>query len=126
MALIAAIAFPSIAKLQEENKNERYQAYEKVMRHGAKVYIDQYGEDILNGKTCVVLTKQKLISEDLIKEYKHSNELLEGKVKIENHEGNYTYQVYVEVRKKNQKIYETNKNSSITIENFGSNCQMVS
>lgn len=125
MGIITAIAFPSIAKLEEENKEERYKAYEKVMKNGAKVYVDKNEADMWNGNLCVVLTKEKLISESLIKEYKHSNEVADGKVKVTNNEGNYTYQVYVEVKKGSKKIYETDKNANVTIDNFGSGCLLI-
>ncbi|MCI8346985.1 MAG: type II secretion system protein [Bacilli bacterium] len=122
MGIITAIAFPSIAKLQEENKEERFKSYEKVMKNGAKVYVDQYESDMWGGKSCVVLTKNKLIQKRLIKEYKHSNEIANGKVKVTNQDGVYVYEVYIEIKKSSKTIYKTGKNSTDTIENFGTGC----
>lgn len=123
MGIITAIAFPSIAKLQEENREERFKAYEKVMKNGAKVYVDQYEADMWNGASCVALSKKKLIEENLIKEYKHSNEIADGKVKVMNQNGVYTYEVYIEVAKGNNTIYQTNKSNSLA--SFGNGCQQI-
>lgn len=120
MGIITAIAFPSIAKLQEENREERFKAYEKVMKNGAKVYVDQYEADMWSKDSCVVLKKEKLIQEGLIKEYKHSNETASGKVRVTNQEGIYTYQVYIEIQKAGQIIYKTDSNDNFNT--FGSEC----
>ena len=122
MGIITAIAFPSITKLQEENRKERYKAYEKVMKNGAKVYVDQYESDMWNGNSCIILTNQKLIDENLVKKYKHSNEIADGSVKITNQNGAYTYEVYIEITKNNQIIYQTD---DITMDEFGNSCSKI-
>lgn len=103
MGIITAIAFPTITKLQEENKNERYKAYTKVLLHGTKLYVDKYGSD-MDGN-CFIITKDKLISEGLVKEYKNNNEVFNGSIQIVKNDNNYTYKKSVKVTKNSKDIY---------------------
>lgn len=44
MGIITAIAFPAITKLQQENKEEEYKSYEKILVNGAKLYMDDHSD----------------------------------------------------------------------------------
>ena len=40
VGIISGIAFPAISKLRDQNKDEEYKAYEKIILNGAKIYMD--------------------------------------------------------------------------------------
>ncbi len=46
LGIILALALPAVTRLQESNKETKYQTYEDSMISSAKLYIDSYSKDI--------------------------------------------------------------------------------
>lgn len=113
MGIITGLAFPSIRKLQEENKNEEFKAYEKVVINAAKVYMDTYSNEINNGK-CLSLHDSFLINEELIKKNSLKNGYISNSViKVtKDNEGNLSYIPIMKIEKNSSIIYKTNENEN--------------
>lgn len=72
MGVILAVAFPSIGRLQQNNKYKKYVSYGESMVASAKLYVDQYHEDIWGSTTAVgtkKITMEALKNSTLMKEY---------------------------------------------------------
>lgn len=111
MGIITGLAFPSIRKLQEENKSEEFKAYEKVLVNAAKVYMDSHSNEIEKGK-CWVLSDNYLVKYGLIKEKSlKSGYTSESKIMIsKDGDGNITYSPNIWIKKGNKYVYKTYKN----------------
>lgn len=113
MGIITGLAFPSIRKLQEENRNEEFKAYEKVLVNAAKVYVDSHTNEI-GRKECWVLTDEFLVNKGLIKENSlKSGYTSESKIRIyKDEDGNIKYVSILSIKKGSKSVYETNQNQS--------------
>lgn len=113
MGIITGLAFPSIRKLQEENKSEEFKAYEKVLVNAAKVYMDSHTNEISND-SCWVLSDKSLVKKGLIKENSlKSGYTSESKIRIyKDADGNIKYVSILSIKKGSKLVYETNKNQS--------------
>lgn len=113
MGIITGLAFPSIRKLQEENRNEEFKAYEKVLVNAAKVYMDSHTNEISND-SCWVLSDKSLVKKGLIKENSlKSGYTSESKIRIyKDAGGNIKYVSILSIKKGSKLVYETNKNQS--------------
>lgn len=111
MGIITGLAFPSIRKLQEENKSEEFKAYEKVLVNATKVYMDSHTNEIEKGK-CWVLSDDYLVEHGLIKENSlKSGYTSESKIMIsKDGDGNITYSPNIWIKKGNKYVYKTYKN----------------
>lgn len=111
MGIITGLAFPSIRKLQEENKSEEFKAYEKVLVNASKVYMDSHSNEIEKGK-CWVLSDNYLVKYGLIKENSlKSGYTSESKIMIsKDGDGNITYSPNIWIKKGNKYVYKTYKN----------------
>lgn len=69
IGIISMIAFPSISKLKENNKLEKYKAYEKVMETGAKLYVDSKKADLFIGRNTEKISYSTLLDNKLIEEF---------------------------------------------------------
>lgn len=106
MGIITGLAFPSIRKLQEENKNEEFKAYEKVLVNAAKVYMDSYnnwGFDQTND------CRNIKVSALDVKEYKKNGITCDSSYVIVNKDTdkNLSYQPVVICKKNDKEIYKT-------------------
>lgn len=69
IGIISMIAFPAISQLKENNKLEKYKAYEKVMKTGAKLYVDSKKADLFIGKNIEKISYSTLLDNKLIEEF---------------------------------------------------------
>lgn len=69
IGIISMIAFPAISQLKENNKLEKYKAYEKVMETGAKLYVDSKKADLFIGKNTETISYSTLLDNKLIEEF---------------------------------------------------------
>ena len=70
IGIISMIAFPAISQLKENNKLEKYKAYEKVMKTGAKLYVDSKKADLFIGKNIEKISYSTLLDNKLKIVYK--------------------------------------------------------
>lgn len=113
MGIITGLAFPSIRKLQEENRNEEFKAYEKVLVNAAKVYMDSHTNEISRDR-CWVLSDKYLVEQDLIKKDSlKSGYASESRVYVcKDSNGNITYSPSVVIKKGNKDFYKKYENKS--------------
>lgn len=69
IGIISMIAFPAISQLKENNKLEKYKAYEKVMKTGAKLYVDSKKADLFIGRNTEIIMYSTLLDNKLIEEF---------------------------------------------------------
>lgn len=72
MAVILVVAFPSIGRLQQNNKYKKYVSYGESMVSSGKLYVDQYHEDIWGSTTAAgtkTITMETLKDSVLLKDY---------------------------------------------------------
>ena len=119
MGIITGLSYASITKLQTSNQDKKYKSYERVMIEGAKLYVDQYGEDLDNG--CYFIVYDKLVSDNLIKKYNYSDSSIEEtnsyvRFNISNNNG-HDYLANIVVKKNNNIVYNgtINKNGCTQI-----------
>ena len=72
IGIISMIAFPAISKLREDNENEKYKTYEKVMKNGAMLYMDTYKKDLFKSSNQKVKIKYSDLN-GLIEAYSDKN-----------------------------------------------------
>lgn len=70
MGIITMLAFPAVQSIQEQNRNKKYEAYAKVMVNAAKLYVEDYEEDLFgSGGGSAQITYQTLIDKGLMKPF---------------------------------------------------------
>lgn len=72
MGIIMMIAFPSVTSLSRTNKYKKAVSYGESMITGAKLYVDQYQEDLWGSMTATgskTITMAMLKGNDLLKNY---------------------------------------------------------
>lgn len=119
IGVVTLIAFPSISKLQSQNKNAPYYEYEEILKTSSKLYIDKYNRDMwgTNEGGCRTIKYQDLKIENLIKDYKgKQNEVVVSSNTFINANKNnntkvVTYEIYLEIKnvKTGKIVYQTNK-----------------
>ena len=82
LGIITAIALPTIGNLKNKNEKKKYVSYENSITSSAKLYIDQYEEDVFNKKDynqqCKSITYGDLKNHNLLKDYKLDNVTCSG------------------------------------------------
>lgn len=99
MGVILILALPQVSKLQQANKDKKYDAYYASVERGAKLYIDTYAKDLFgnNNSGCVTISYSKLKEQNLAKDFGSSNITCSK-----------DSETYVEVRKVNSEyLYST-------------------
>lgn len=118
IGIISLIAFPAIDKLQTQNQKEIYYEYEKVLKVGAKLYVDQYSRDLWsqgeNG--CRSISYQVLRDNNLVKEFTgKKNAVVDYSKTFINATKTGTsvvYKVNLVIKANNNTIYSTSGNLS--------------
>lgn len=119
IGVVTLIAFPSITRLQTQNKNESYYEYENVLKTAAKLYVDKYNRDLwgTNEGRCHTIKFQDLKNENLVKDYKgkqNENVVISNSfinATKNNSTKEVTYEIYLEIKntKTGKLVYKTNK-----------------
>ncbi len=57
IGIILILALPQVSKLQEANKNRKYEVYQQAVESGAKLYVDSHARDLFgnNNSGCVTV-----------------------------------------------------------------------
>lgn len=120
IGIITTMAFPSITKLQTQNRDKTYHEYEEVLEVGAKLYVDKYNRDLwgLNEGGCKSITVQNLLNEKLVKDFVgKKNEVVDKGQSFVNVTKNsstktVTYKVYLVIKNGSKVIYKTSNSLS--------------
>lgn len=119
MGLITIMITPSIIKLQNSNKQKKFEVYEKVLVEAAKLYVQKEGEDInkfgiSDWIGCVEISYQDLFKNDFIKSFDDTDyDCSSSKVRVYRNTRGETYNYNLICNSKNPKKKDY---SSINIE----------
>ena len=71
MVIILILALPQVSKIQEANKDRKYEAYKESIRAGSKLHIDSYAKDLFgnNNSGCIRIKYSELKQNNLIKDF---------------------------------------------------------
>lgn len=113
IGIISMIAFPAISKLKEDNENEKYKAYENVMKSGAKLYVDSKKRDLWgkNQAGTIKLDYESLKSAGLVESFEEGKiNCSDSYVCVRNSSyGVITYDTVVICKNNKNVVYDTNK-----------------
>ena len=117
MALIMAIAIPSIRNLQSSNKETKYEKYGESLVSGGKLYIDSYGKDEFgnNATGCIDIPYSLLKKKNLIKDIKVDDTICSVKdadnkeltfVRVRKANDQYSYELSIKCTKNGAVVYD--------------------
>ena len=71
IGIILILALPQVGKIQEANKNRKYEVYEMSIERGAKLYVDSRARDLFgnNNSGCVTIKYSELKASNVIKDF---------------------------------------------------------
>lgn len=71
MGIILILALPQVSKIQEANKDRKYEVYKESVRAGSKLYIDSYAKDLFgnNDSGCIRIKYSELKQNNLVKDF---------------------------------------------------------
>ena len=71
IGIILILALPQVGKIQEANKNRKYEVYEMSIERGAKLYVDSRARDLFgnNNSGCVTVKYSELKASNVIKDF---------------------------------------------------------
>ena len=71
LGIILILALPQVGKIQEANKNRKYEVYEMSIERGAKLYVDSRARDLFgnNNSGCVTIKYSELKASNVIKDF---------------------------------------------------------
>lgn len=108
IGIISMIAFPSISKLKENNKLEKYKAYEKVMETGAKLYVDSKKADLFNDTDNETISYSTLLANKLIEKFEDDRvECSSSYVTATKNEQVVSYDAIVICKQNGKEVYNT-------------------
>lgn len=114
MGIILGMAFPAISNLKDQNNNKKYEAYEKVLLNGAKIYMDSRKKDYFITSSCRSISLSDLKSTDLVKDYNEKNtDCSTSNVIVKKDSGgNLTYTPIVICTKSGKEVYRSKESDS--------------
>lgn len=124
LGIITAIALPTIGNLKNKNERKKYVSYENSITSSAKLYIDQYEEDVFNKKDanqqCKSITYGDLKNHNLLKDYNLDNVTCSGigdaadpnddkivAYVVKDSSGNYKYYPRVTCQKDGKEVFRS-------------------
>ena len=74
-SILSVIALSGVANIREHNKNKKFEAYEKAMLTGAKLYTDSYADDMFEGdsSSCYTISYNELKSKNLLQDFQEND-----------------------------------------------------
>lgn len=124
MGVMLILALPQVSKLQQANKDKKYDAYYASIERGAKLYIDTYAKDLFgnNNSGCVAIKYSDLKKQNLAKDF-GSSEVTCGNdsetyVEVRKVNSEYLYSIAMVCRDEKDKIvYQKSIKDDFTCEN---------
>ena len=124
MGVIFILALPQVSKIQQANKDRKYDAYYASIERGAKLYIDTYAKDLFgnNNSGCVTIKYSQLKDQNLAKDFGSSevtcSEDSETYVEVRKVNSEYLYSTAMVCRDEKKKIvYQKSIKDDFTCEN---------
>ncbi len=124
MGVMLILALPQVSKLQQANKDKKYDAYYASVERGAKLYIDTYAKDLFgnNNSGCVTISYSKLKEQNLAKDFGSSNITCskdsETYVEVRKVNSEYLYSTSMVCRdEKDKVVYQKSIKDDFTCEN---------
>ena len=124
MGVILILALPQVSKLQQANKDKKYDAYYASVERGAKLYIDTYAKDLFgnNNSGCITIPYSKLKEQNLAKDFGSSNITCskdsETYVEVRKVNSEYLYSTAMVCRdEKDKVVYQKSIKDDFTCEN---------
>lgn len=118
LGIITALAFPGISKIQEKNRNKKYEAYRDSVIEAAKLYNDIFAEDNFYFSSpddqCYEVSFDDLKSSTSLKEFNNDAGTVKcgvhSKVRVIRYkDGKYDYQAKIICKDNGTNIYSDNK-----------------
>ena len=112
IGVITVLALPGVQKIQNRNRNKKYEAYADTIESASKLYTDSYADDMfgMQGSGCAIITYDDLKGKSLIKDYEADGVSCDyGRtfVKVERVGEKYKYSVSLECKKDGKEVYTT-------------------
>ena len=123
MGIMLILALPQVSKIQQANKNKKYETYEKSIERGAKLYTDSNAKDMFgnNNSGCVTIPYSALKSSNVIKDF-GDNDIIcsvdsESYVQIRKINDDYRYDVALTCRQDGEVVYQETVDNTFTCTN---------
>ena len=113
MGLLIIMAFPTIRAVQTNNEKKKYEEYGKAVISASKLYVDSYGEDILDpdqNNQFTTIYINDLVQKDLIKDINVSGVSCingETNVNLVKYNDDYAYCLHLKCYSGTTSVYET-------------------
>ena len=110
LGIILALALPAVTRLQESNKETKYQTYEDSMISSAKLYIDSYAKDIFgnNISGCYDIPYQEMEDALLLKDFNENGVTCNDSktfVRVYKINDEYRYEDSIYCKKNGKEVY---------------------
>ena len=123
MGIMLILSLPQVSKIQQANKNKKYETYEKSIERGAKLYTDSNARDMFgnNNSGCVTIPYSALKSSNVIKDF-GDNDIIcsvdsESYVQIRKINDDYRYDVALTCRQDGEVVYQETVDNTFTCTN---------
>ena len=123
MGIMLILSLPQVSKIQQANKNKKYETYEKSIERGAKLYTDSNAKDMFgnNNSGCVTIPYSALKSSNVIKDFGDSeitcSSDAETYVQIRKINDDYRYDVALTCRQDGEVVYQKTIDNTFTCTN---------
>ena len=121
LGIITLIAIPSVRRIQAENNDSKYVAYEKSLQASSKLFVDGYDEDLFGATNtgCAIVNYDDLKDRDLIEDIQIKNNSCSGDATCvyvrKSKNGNYHYEVHTTCREGSDIVYGTGQKCNLDL-----------
>ena len=120
IGIILILALPQVSKLQEANKNRKYEVYQQAVESGAKLYVDSHARDLFgnNNSGCVTVNYSELKTSNVLKDFSSSTVTCsnndETYVQVRKVNDTYRYNVALTCRENGEVVYQKEVDETFT------------
>ena len=112
IGIITMLALPGVQKIQNRNRNKKYEAYADTIESAGKLYTDAYADDLfgMEGSGCATISYSELKRKSLVKDYEVEGITCDDPgtfVKVERDGEKYKFSVSLNCKKDGKYVYET-------------------
>ena len=112
IGIITMLALPGVQKIQNRNRNKKYEAYADTIESAGKLYTDAYADDLfgMEGSGCATISYSELKGKSLVKDYEVDGITCDDPgtfVKVERNGEKYKFSVSLNCKKDGKYVYET-------------------
>lgn len=93
MGILLAVVFPSVTRLQQNNQYKKFVSYGQSMVAAAKLYVDQYQEDLWGASKTEnrTINQNDLTNANLLKPFQDKKSSCTGSVTVSRNNKKFTY-----------------------------------